>query len=94
MGALVETGRPSLPHLSFQARPTLTSTFRYVAGTSQAKPVAAGARCAAELAAPVLVGPRRARRTLARVSMEVGARLAGHCRGNVGRLLVARRSVC
>lgn len=71
-----------MPNLaSLQAQPTLASTFGHVAGPSQAEPVAAGARCAAELAVPVLVGPWRARHTLAGLSAEVGARLAGHCRG-------------
>lgn len=72
---------------SFHGGPRLTSTFGYVAGTSQAEPVAAGASRAAELAVPVLVSPRRARHTLAGLSAEVGARLAGHCRGKVERLL-------
>lgn len=56
----------------------LASTFGYVAGTSQAEPVAAGASRAAELAVPVLVGPRRAWHTLAGLSAEVGTGLAGH----------------
>lgn len=78
---------PAPPPL--QAGPTLASAFRYVAGTGQAEPVAAGARRAAELAVLVLVGPRCARHALAGLSAEVGTRLAGHCRGKAERLLVA-----
>ena len=75
--------RPPAPPSS-EGWPLLTSALGYVAGTSQAKPVAAGARCAAELANPVLVGPRRARHTLAGLPAEVGARPTGHCGGQSG----------
>lgn len=82
------------PGCSLQGGPLLASTLGYVAGTGQAEPVAAGARRAAELAVPVLVGPRRARHTLAWLSAEVGARPAGHCGGNVERLLGAEVGRC
>lgn len=85
--------RQEVPHPpappSSEGWPLLTSALGYVAGTSQAEPVAAGAWCAAELANPVLVGPRRARHTLAGLPAEVGARPTGHCGGKVERLLGA-----
>lgn len=67
--------------------PALASTFRHVVGTSHTQRVAAGTRCAAELAFHVLVGPRHTQHTLALFAAEVGARPAGHCRGRVERLL-------
>lgn len=94
LGTSVETGGapgPPTPYYSPSLRggPVLASTFGYIAGTGEAEPIAAGARRAAELAVPVLVGPRHTWHTLARLSAEVGARPAGHCRGKVERLLVA-----
>lgn len=71
---------------SLQGGPALASTLGYVAGTSQAEPIAAGAWRAAELAVPILVGPRCTWHTLAGLSAEVGARCAGHCGGKVERL--------
>lgn len=71
-----------LPSLASSPRElVLASTFRYVAGTGQTLPVAAGARGAAELALQILVGPCCTWHTLAGLAAEVAARPAGHCRG-------------
>ena len=84
---------PPQTHPTHQGGPPHPAPIGHLSGPTEAQPLAAGGWRAAELAVPVLVGPRGARHTLARLSAEVGARPAGHCKGRVERSLVAEVGV-